>query len=124
MKQLFYNSYMLPFFDYCCTVWRKSAKYRTSILSVFQKRAAHITLEAPSRTSSIEYTKYNLQSSAHYDIINSRFKKKAFSYYRMNIWNEIPFSIRAATSLSINSNSICSVSKILPQQVTHTNYHK
>ena len=130
-KQLFYNSYIPPFFDYCCTVWWKSAKYRTSKLSVLQKRAARITLGAPSRTSSIELfaelnwltfdnrcdyhagvlifkcrnnlspryisdiisffrnTKYNLRSSAHYDIINSRFntlfKKKAFSYYSMNI---------------------------------------
>ena len=54
MKQLFYNSYILPFFDYCCTIWWKSAKYRTSKLSVLQKRAAHITLGAPSRTLSIE----------------------------------------------------------------------
>ena len=146
MKQSFYNSYILPFFDYCCTVWWKSAKYRTSKLSVLQKRAARITLGAPSRTSAIELfaelnwltfdnrcdyhagvlifkcrnnlspryirdiisfssnTKYNLRSSAHYDIINSRFntlfKKKALSYYSMNIWNEIPISIRAATSLS------------------------
>ena len=146
MKQLLYNLYILPFFDYCCTVWWKSAKYRTSKLSVLQKRAARITLGAPSRTSSIELfaelnwltfdnrcdyhagvliykcrnnlspryisdiisfssnTKYNLRSSAHYDIINSRlntlFKKKAFSYYSMNIWNEIPISVRAATSLS------------------------
>ena len=146
MKQLFYNSYILPFFDYCCTVWWKSAKYRTSKLSVLQKRAARITLGAPSRTSSIELfaelnwltfdnrcdyhagvlifkcrnnlspryigdiisfsskTKYNLRSSAHYDIINSRFntlfKKKAFSFYSMNIWNKIPISIRVATSLS------------------------
>ena len=144
MKQLFYNSYILPFFDYCCTVWWKSAKYRTSKLSVLQKRAARITLGAPSRTSSIELfaelnwltfdnrcdhhagvlifkcrnnlspryirdiisfssnTKYNLWSSAHYDIINSRFNtlfmKKAFSYYSMNIWNEIPISVRTATS--------------------------
>ena len=146
MKRLFYNSYILPFFDYSCTVWWKSAKYRTSKLSVLQKRASRITLGAPSRTSSIELfselnwltfdnrcdyhagvlifkcrnklssryigdsisfssnTKYNLLSSAHYDIINSRFnslfKKKAFSYYSINIWNEIPISIRTATSLS------------------------
>ena len=146
MKRLFYNSYILPFFDYCCTVWWKSAKYRTSKLSVLQKRAARITLRAPSRTSSIELfaelnwlifdnrcdyyagvlifkcrnnlspqyirdiisfssnTKYNLWSSAHYDIMNTifntLFKKKAFSYYSMNIWNEIPISVRAATSLS------------------------
>ena len=111
MKELFYNSYILPFFDYCCTIWWKSAKYRTSKLSVLQKRAARITLGVPSRTSSIELfaelnwltfdnrcdyhagvlifkcrnnlspryisdiisfssnTKYNLESSAHYDIL-------------------------------------------------------
>ena len=60
MKQLFYNSYILPLFDYCCTVWWKSAKYRTAKLSILQKRAARVILGASSRTPSIElFTKLN-----------------------------------------------------------------
>ena len=46
---------------------------------------------------------YNLRSSARSDILNSRFntsyKKRAFSYFSMDVWNEIPTSIRDAKSI-------------------------
>ena len=48
-------------------------------------------------------TNYNLRSSARSDNVNSRFntsyKKRAFSHFSMDVWNEIPTSIRDAKSI-------------------------
>ncbi len=54
MKIVFYNAYLVPCFDYCCTVWGKgiSSKSDLSKISRIQKRAARIILKKPLRTCS------------------------------------------------------------------------
>ena len=48
--------------------------------------------------------KYNLRSATHNDIVNTKantgYKKRAFSYHSMDIWNSIPIEIRMACSIS------------------------
>ena len=43
---LFYNGYILPLFDYCCTIWAETSKNNIDKLCKLQKRAARIILNA------------------------------------------------------------------------------
>ena len=47
MKQMFYNAYILPVFDYCCNVWGKGSGVEHTIFK-YQKRIARIILNKPS----------------------------------------------------------------------------
>ena len=50
MKLLFYNAYLLPIFDYCCTIWSKNNKRYINKILILQKRAAQLILNKPNRT--------------------------------------------------------------------------
>ena len=54
MKKLFYNSYIMSTFDYCCPVWAKSKQTHIRKITTLQKRAGKIILQKPMRTPSIE----------------------------------------------------------------------
>ena len=41
---LYYNSYIVPIFDYCCIIWSRSSVLNTNRLLKLQKRAARIIL--------------------------------------------------------------------------------
>ena len=43
---LFYNGYILPLFDYCCTIWGETTNTNLDKLFKLQKRAARIILDA------------------------------------------------------------------------------
>lgn len=62
MKRMFYNVYIVPCFDYCCTIWGKGVHSWGNINKIvkLQKRAARIILQCPYNTSSSELFK-NLQ---------------------------------------------------------------
>lgn len=51
-KKLFYNIYILPIFDYCCTIWSNGPQKSTKKISQLQKRAAKIILNKPLKTPS------------------------------------------------------------------------
>jgi len=53
MQKLFYNSYILSQFDYCCVVWANGTKSCLKKLYKIQKRAARLILMKPNRTPSI-----------------------------------------------------------------------
>jgi hypothetical protein len=42
---LFYNAYILPDLDYCCSIWGDCSKYLFESLLKLQKRAARIILD-------------------------------------------------------------------------------
>ena len=50
VKLLFFNAYLLPIFDYCCTLWGKDNNTYINKVYVLQKRAAKIILNKPMRT--------------------------------------------------------------------------
>ena len=53
-RKLFYNAYILPHLDYCCSVWgNANTELMTSIIK-FQKRAARSILDKPIETPSEE----------------------------------------------------------------------
>ena len=52
MRTLFYNAYILPVFDYCCSIWGKTTQKHMNKIAILQKRAAKIILFKPSRTPS------------------------------------------------------------------------
>jgi hypothetical protein len=49
---MYYKGYILPLFDYCCTVWGKTINLNLEKLCKLQKRAARI----------IVYAKYDIPS--------------------------------------------------------------
>ena len=57
MKQLFYNSYIMSTFDYCCAIWGTASKTNISQIAILQKRAAKIILQKPMRTPTRELFK-------------------------------------------------------------------
>ena len=45
VRKLFFNAYILPHLDYCCTIWGNTSKYLLNEMLKFQKRAARIILD-------------------------------------------------------------------------------
>ena len=56
-RKLFYNAYILPIFDYCCTVWGNTSEENLKRLEKLQKQAARTILNAPVQTPSYELLK-------------------------------------------------------------------
>jgi hypothetical protein len=56
MKKMYYNAYILPCFDYCCTVWGKGISSKSDVNKILkiQKRAARIILNKPVLTCSLD----------------------------------------------------------------------
>lgn len=54
MKRMFYNAYIIPCFDYCCSVWGKGVHSKGNINKIvkLQKRTARIILQRDFRESS------------------------------------------------------------------------
>ena len=52
-KLLFYNAYLLPIFDYCCSIWGKDNKRYVHKISIIQKRIAKIILNKPIRSQGL-----------------------------------------------------------------------
>lgn len=53
-RVLFFNSYILPIFNYCCTIWGNCSDDSIQRVTKLQKRAARIILDAPFLTPSQE----------------------------------------------------------------------
>ena len=53
-RKLFFNSYILPHMDYCCTVWGNINCRLTDSMIKFQKRAARIILDKSIETPSAD----------------------------------------------------------------------
>ena len=53
-RKLFFNSYILPHMDYCCTVWGNINCRLTDSMVKFQKRAARIILDKSIETPSAD----------------------------------------------------------------------
>ena len=51
-RQLFFNAYILPHIDYCCTIWGNCNTDLQNRLLKFQKRAARLILDQDMTTSS------------------------------------------------------------------------
>ena len=49
-KKLFYNCYILPYFDYCCLIWGNCNKKLMYELSKLQKRAARLIFDTTVRS--------------------------------------------------------------------------
>ena len=45
VRKLFFNSYILPHLDYCCTVWGNCSQHLLQEMMKFQKRAAQVILD-------------------------------------------------------------------------------
>ena len=54
VRKLFFNSYILPHLDYCCTVWGNCSQRLLQEMIKFQKRAARVILDKDYDTPSAE----------------------------------------------------------------------
>ena len=52
MRKMFYNAYILPHLDYCCSIWGECSAAQTDSIIKFQKRAARIILDCDFDTPS------------------------------------------------------------------------
>ena len=57
---MYYNGYILPLFDNCCTVWGETTNLNLEKLCKLQKRAARIILTAKYDIQSLQLFKKNL----------------------------------------------------------------
>lgn len=62
-RKLFYNSYILPHFDYCCVIWGNCSQTLMNSLEKLQKRAARIILDK-------DYYDYMIRSSDLFSELN------------------------------------------------------
>ena len=53
-RKLFFNAYILPHLDYCCSIWGNANSELMNTVIKFQKRAARSILDKPIETPSIE----------------------------------------------------------------------
>ena len=53
-RKLFYNAYILPHIDYCCSIWGNAKTELMNTIIKFQKRAARSILDKPMETPSVE----------------------------------------------------------------------
>ena len=53
-RKLFYNTYILPHIDYCCSIWGNANSELMNTVIKFQKRAARSILDKPMETPSVE----------------------------------------------------------------------
>ena len=54
MRKMFYNAYIVPLMDYCCSIWGKTLKCHIDKMTILQKRVAKTILFKPIRTPSRE----------------------------------------------------------------------
>ena len=54
VRKIFFNAYILPHLDYCCTIWGNSSADSMDSLIKFQKRAARLILDKDLETPSAE----------------------------------------------------------------------
>ena len=53
-RKLFYNAYILPHLDYCCSIWGNANTELMNTVVKFQKQAAGSILDKPIKTPSVE----------------------------------------------------------------------
>jgi hypothetical protein len=54
---MFYNGYILPIFDYCCTIWGKGNTKYVQKINKLQKRIAKLILNRPVKSHSSDLLK-------------------------------------------------------------------
>ena len=55
IRKLFYNAYILPQLDYCCTIWGNTTADSINAVVKFQKRAARLILDRDFDAPSAEH---------------------------------------------------------------------
>ena len=81
VRKLFFNSYILPHLDYCCTVWGNCSQHLLQEMMKFQKRAARVILDKDYDTPSTEL--FRLLGWMKFDE-RVKFKKALLVYKSLN----------------------------------------
>ena len=104
MRKLFFNAYILPHIDYCCTIWGNCSDTLTNKLYKFQKRAARIILDQPYDAPS-----HNLFQELKWMKFHDRiiYKKATFVYKSLNnIFPEYMSNLfKESDNISLRSHS-------------------
>lgn len=113
IQKIFYQSYILPLFDYGCNTWGTTSSSNIERLTKLQKRAARIILQADFRTPSVNM----FQELGWLSIPNRLIYNKAiFTYKALNAMTPTyisnllkPMSTAHNRSLRSSSNGLLSV---------------
>ena len=122
MRQMYYNAYILPIFDYCCHIWGKDNKSHIKRVKTLQTRTAKIILKLPKYSSTtnlfkkLNWLSFTERCKYHCDTLTFKILNgKAPSYM-----SEL-LTIAANNHYSLRS--ISNQSLIL-KQLPKTNYYK
>ena len=93
MKRMFYNAYIVPCFDYCCSIWGKGTHSKGDVNKILklQKRAARIILSSPPHTDSLESFKklqwmtFENRINYHAAVMVFKCKNNLFPDYMSNL---------------------------------------
>ena len=109
IRILFYNAYVLPILDYCCSVWGSATKGSLECILKLQKRAARIILNADYLTPSHEMFK-TLKWMTIYDRIF--FHKAILVYKCLNSLSPNYLSHRLVTTGSVYKKALRSTTSL------------
>jgi hypothetical protein len=102
MRKLFYNAYILPHIDYCCTVWGNCNVELINRIICFQKRAARLILDKTYETPSQQlFTELNWMTFDQ----RIKFKKAILMFKTMH--NAAPSYLNNRFTLVYNIHSKC-----------------
>ena len=112
MKNMFYNAYILPCFDYCITVWGKGVNSKIDLNRILriQKRAARIILKKPLHTCSLDmfnelnWLTFENRCAYHMGLLIYKCKNRLLPNYMINLitfTSNETYNLRSASSNKI-----------------------
>jgi hypothetical protein len=122
MKTIFYNSYLLPIFDYCCVLWGKDNKNYINKINILQKRAAKIILNKPIKTptkglfKSLNWLSFNERCKYHSAVLIYKVINQIAPAYLLDI---LTFSRNEKHNLRSSIHN-----DLVLQKIPRTNYYK
>ena len=122
MKLLFYNAYILPIFDYGCTIWGKGNTSYIKKVHTLQRRICKLILKKPTRTPSA-----GLFRELHWLSFSDRCKYHAAVLVYKTLHNMAPEYMSEILTFSSNDNySLRSISNndLVLLRTPRTNIYK
>ena len=112
MKLLYYNAYILPIFDYACTVWGQQHNSYVNKLTNIQKRIARIIFNQPKRSSSeelfndLQWLTFNDRVYYHTALLVYKTKNDLTPVYMKDILrfsDNISYDLRSVRKISLHN---------------------
>lgn len=113
MKRLFYNGYILPIIDYCCTVWGKRNNSNINKIIKLQRRSAKVICKTTSKSlnkeslNELKWLTFPKRCEYHTSVLVYKIFHKLAPLYMnnlINVSNNSTHNLRSNTSKHITVN--------------------